>query len=113
MATYAIARLWDVVAGPQIVQYLEEIDATLAPFQGHFVVHGGPFDRLEGDWKGNLIIIEFPDREHAKAWYASEAYRKILPLRLSNSKGDVILIDTVPSDHRATDVLKPPTPAQR
>ncbi|GCE06628.1 DUF1330 domain-containing protein [Dictyobacter aurantiacus] len=105
MATYAVARLWDTVMGPQIVQYLEGIDATLAPFQGHFLVHGGEFKKLEGDWTGDLIIIEFPDRQHAQAWYSSEAYQKILPFRLSNTKGDVILIDTVPGDHKATDIL--------
>ncbi|MBO0790036.1 MAG: DUF1330 domain-containing protein, partial [Ktedonobacteraceae bacterium] len=47
-----------------------------------------------------------PDREHSWAWYTSEAYQRILPLRLSHAKGEVILIDTVPGDHKATDVLK-------
>lgn len=106
MATYAIARLWDVVMGPRIVQYLEGIDATLAPFQGRFLVHGGAPEKLEGNWIGDLIIIEFPDREHAQAWYHSEAYQKLLPLRTSSAKGDVILVDTVPDDHKATDILK-------
>ncbi len=106
MATYAVARLWDVVPGPQIVQYLEGIDATLAPFQGRFLVHGGDVEKLEGDWTGDLIIIAFPDRHRAQAWYHSEAYQKLLPLRLSSAKGEVILIDTVPDDHKATDVLK-------
>ncbi len=106
MATYAVARLWDAVMGPQIVQYLEGIDATLAPFQGRFLLHGGDIEKLEGDWTGDLIIIEFPDRHRAQAWYHSEAYQKLLPLRMSSAKGEVILIDTVPDDHKATDVLK-------
>ncbi|MBV9230588.1 MAG: DUF1330 domain-containing protein [Chloroflexi bacterium] len=106
MATYVVARLWDVGMGPQIVQYLEGIDATLAPFQGRFLVHGGDVEKLEGDWAGDLIIIEFPDRHRAQAWYHSEAYQKLLPLRLSNAKGDLILIDTVAGDHKATDILK-------
>jgi uncharacterized protein (DUF1330 family) len=109
MATYAVARLWDVIMGPQIVQYLEGIDATLAPFQGRFLIHGGDIgaiEKLEGDWAGDLIIIEFPDRHRAQAWYHSETYQKLLPLRLSNAKGDVILIDTVPDGHKSTDLLK-------
>lgn len=106
MATYAVARFWDIVMGPELIQYLEEIDATLAPFQGHFLVHGRDFEKLEGDWPGNLVIIGFPDRELAHAWYTSEAYQRILPFRLAHAKGDVILIDTVPSDHKATDVIK-------
>jgi uncharacterized protein (DUF1330 family) len=41
MAGYAIAHLQDVTVGAEIVEYLQRIDATLAPFGGHFTVHGG------------------------------------------------------------------------
>lgn len=105
MSTYAVARLRDVIIGPEIVRYLQEIDSTLEFFGGRFKVHGGDFELLEGDWSGDLIIIEFPDRVRARAWYASPAYRRILPLRTNNSCGDVILIDAVPDSHRAADVL--------
>lgn len=105
MATYGIARLHDVRLGPEIVAYLQRIDATLAPFDGRFLIHGDPPEVLEGSWTGDLIVIAFPDRERARAWYTSPAYQEILPLRMNNSAGDVIFIDGVPEDHRATDVL--------
>jgi uncharacterized protein (DUF1330 family) len=105
MPAYAVARLHDVSMGPQIVEYLRMIDATLAPFGGRFLIHGGPVERIEGAWSGDLIVIEFPDKDCARAWYASPAYRRILPLRTENSKGDVIFIEGVPHDHRAIDVL--------
>lgn len=105
MKAYAIAHLTEVTMGPAIVEYLERIDETLAPFGGRFVIHGGPVDALEGDWTGDLIAIGFPDREHARAWYASPAYQAIMPLRAKNSVGSVILIDGVPADHKATDIL--------
>jgi uncharacterized protein (DUF1330 family) len=105
MSTYAIAHLHEVTMGPAIVEYLERIDATLAPFGGRFVVHGGKAERLEGQWRGDVIVIDFPDRAHAQNWYRSPAYQAILPLRINNSVGDVILVDTVPADHLATDVL--------
>jgi uncharacterized protein (DUF1330 family) len=111
MPTFAIARIENVVMGPEIVAYLERIDATLAPFEGRFVVHGGPYDRLEGHWSGDVVIIAFPDRERARAWYDSPAYRAILPLRTANSTADVILIDAVAADHRATDILATPASA--
>jgi len=66
MSTYVVAHLRDVIMGPDIVAYLERIDATLAPFGGRFLVHGdhdGHVELLEGNWLGDLIIIEFPDRE--------------------------------------------------
>jgi uncharacterized protein (DUF1330 family) len=37
--------------GPDIVAYVEAIDATLAPFNGRFLVHGGEKTILEGDSK--------------------------------------------------------------
>jgi len=105
MSAYAVARLTDVAMGPEIVEYLRNIDATLEPFNGHFLIHGGPVEQLEGAWSGDLIMIGFPNMESARAWYASPAYRDILPLRADNSKGDVILIEGVSPDHRATDIL--------
>jgi uncharacterized protein (DUF1330 family) len=106
MSTYAVAHLHSVTMCPAIVEYLERIDATLAPFNGRFVVHGGPMELLEGRWDGDLVVIEFPDRECARGWYGSPAYQAILPLRTQHSVGDVILIDTVEAPHRATDVLQ-------
>jgi uncharacterized protein (DUF1330 family) len=60
---------------------------------------------LEGNWPGDLIVIEFPDRERARAWYASPAYQEILPLRTGNSEGDVIFAEGVSKAHRTMDVL--------
>jgi uncharacterized protein (DUF1330 family) len=105
MSAYAVAHMRRVTMGPPIVEYLERIDATLAPFGGHFTVHGGDFELLEGSWPGNLIVIEFPDREQARAWYNSDAYQAIVTLRTDNSDSDVIMIDGVDRDHKATDVL--------
>jgi uncharacterized protein (DUF1330 family) len=105
MSTYAIAHLREVNMGPAIIEYLQRIDATLAPFCGHFVLHGGRYEKLEGDWRGDLVAIEFANRDLALAWYRSPAYQAILPLRKENSVGDVILIDAVPASHLATDAL--------
>lgn len=105
MSAYAVAHMRRVTMGPPIVEYLERIDATLAPFGGHFIVHGGDFELLEGSWPGNLIVIEFPDRAQASAWYSSPAYQAIVTLRTDNSESDVIMIDGVDRDHKATDVL--------
>lgn len=105
MTTYAVAHMQSVQIGPAIVEYLQRIDATLAPFEGRFVVHGDAPEVLEGEFPGQLIVIAFPSREQAKGWYASPAYREILPLRLEHSTGPAILVDGVGPDHRATDVL--------
>jgi uncharacterized protein (DUF1330 family) len=100
-----------VTMGPPIVEYLQRIDATLAPFGGRFIVHGGEVEVLEGAWPGHLIVIEFPDRDQASAWYGSAAYQEIVALRTDNSDSDVIMVDGVDSAHKATDVLAVTRPA--
>jgi len=105
MTAYAIAHLTDVNLGPGIQGYLQGIDATLAPFGGRFVIHGGRPDVLEGAWAGDLVMIAFPDRAQAHAWYRSAAYQAILPMRTHNARGDTFIIEGVDPDHRATDIL--------
>jgi uncharacterized protein (DUF1330 family) len=105
MPAYAVAHMRSVNIGPAIVEYLERVDATLEPFGGRFLVHGGKAEVLEGSWSGHLIVIEFPDRARAKAWYESPAYQEILRLRTDNSESDTFFVDGVSEGHRATDVL--------
>jgi uncharacterized protein (DUF1330 family) len=105
MPTYAIAHLRTVDMNAEIVRYLQEIDATLEPFGGRFLVHGSPVTEIEKEWPGALVIVEFPDRERAEAWYASDAYQAILPLRVNNSDSATILVDGVPEHYRATSAI--------
>jgi uncharacterized protein (DUF1330 family) len=92
--------------GPPIEEYLRRIDATLAPFGGRFVIHGGKTEVLEGSWAGHLIVLEFPDIDAARGWYRSPAYQAIVRLRMNNSEGDTVLVEGVSDDHRATDILR-------
>ncbi|QND53775.1 DUF1330 domain-containing protein [Phyllobacterium sp. 628] len=105
MSAYAIGHLRAVTMGPGIVAYLKGIDATLAPFGGRFIIHGGSPEVKEGQWAGDLIIIEFPGLEQVRDWYQSPAYQDILSFRSDNSEGAIFLIDGTSADHRATDVL--------
>ena len=73
MPAYAIANIQSITIGPAIAEYLKRIDATLAPYQGRFLVHGDPADVREGHFVGDLIVIEFPDHNHAASWDQSAA----------------------------------------
>ena len=102
---YAIAYLRDVDFGDAIIEYLQRIDATLAPYDGHFIVHGGNLEVAEGDWSGDIVIIEFPSKAAAREWYESPAYQAILPLRAEHSLSLTGLLEGVPDGYQATDGL--------
>jgi uncharacterized protein (DUF1330 family) len=108
MTAYAVGHLRNVQMGPAIVEYVERIDSTLEPFGGRFIIHGAAPEVKEGAWTGDLIVIEFPDIERARAWYHSPAYQAIIPLRGRSSDGEILLIRGVAADHRATDILAAP-----
>jgi uncharacterized protein (DUF1330 family) len=102
---YAIAYLNDVDFGAEIIEYIEKIDATLAPYGGRFLVHGGKVTPAEGEWTGEVVLIEFPDAEAATEWYGSPAYQEILPLRTEHSRSMAALLPGVPEGYRAVDKL--------
>ena len=102
---YAIAYLRELDFGAAIIDYLKKIDATLAPFGGRFLVHGGDVLGLEGEWDGDIVVIEFPDRNAATSWYVSPDYQAILGHRVEHSQSIAAIVDGVPTGYQATDGL--------
>jgi uncharacterized protein (DUF1330 family) len=95
MTAYGFAHLRDRRPHPDILEYLERIQDTLDPFEGHFVIHGPPAEVVEGQWPGSMVLIAFPSMAHARAWYASAPYQEILRLRTDHIDGDLLLIEGV------------------
>jgi uncharacterized protein (DUF1330 family) len=102
---YAVAYLRQVDVGPEILDYIARIDATLAPYDGRFLVHGGDITPLEGTWDGDVVLIAFPSVAAARAWYDSPAYQAILPLRVDHAQSVTAIVEGVPAGYRATDKL--------
>lgn len=105
MSAYAVAVIHETQFNDEVAEYLRQIDATLAPFSGRYIVHGGPYQVLEGEWTGDLVVIEFPSMEMAQGWYSSDAYAEIRALRTENTEGDVLLVRGVPEGHKGLDIL--------
>ena len=77
-------------------KYREQVLKTLEPFGGRFVVRGGTFTVLEGEWPHpRLVIIEFASRAAAEGWYRSPEYQAILPLRLKAAVGNAVFVDGI------------------
>ena len=74
--------------------YASKVPQTIADAGGRYVVRGGLTTQVEGQSVGDRnVVIEFPSREIAQAWYDSAAYQAILPHRLQNSTGSLVLVD--------------------
>jgi len=106
MTAYAVGLLKDISFGPDIIQYLERIDATLAPYRGRFLLHGEQPEVVEGSLQHDVVVIAFPDIDHARQWYGSPAYQDILPLRTRNALSTVFLVGGLPEGHLATNIVK-------
>jgi uncharacterized protein (DUF1330 family) len=102
MTAYAIAHLRTPTMNDEVLEYIERIQETMAPFGGRFLVHGPEVDVAEGSWPGTVVVLEFPGTAEARAWYDSPAYQAILPLRTANIAGDTILVDGVGPDYDAS-----------
>ncbi|MFD8570768.1 DUF1330 domain-containing protein [Streptomyces sp. NPDC059639] len=102
MTAYAIAVLRPTQPlHPDVLIYIERVQGTFEPYGGRFLSHGKPGEWVEGERPGDLVVVEFPDLAHAHAWYASDAYREILPLRADHIPGELVLLDGVPEGYDA------------
>jgi uncharacterized protein (DUF1330 family) len=74
--------------------YAAKMPETLQPFGARYVVRGGASTQLEGQPVGSrTVVIEFPSREAAEGWYASDAYQAILGIRQANSTANLAFVD--------------------
>ena len=76
--------------------YLQGVASSYHAFGGQLLVLRGQLEVVEGDEPlGNLVILQFPDREAAGAWYASDEYQALLPFRLAGSRSNAWLISGI------------------
>lgn len=95
MAAYVIVQ--ETIHDPETFgKYAGQAPATFEPFGGKLVVRGGDPEKVEGEWPhAVVVVIEFPDRAAAKAWYDCEAYTAIRPLRHRSATSNIAIVDGV------------------
>ncbi len=75
-------------------EYKKLTPDSLKAFDGNFVVRGGSTETLEGVWNpGRFVILEFPSKEKAKAWWSSELYAPAKSIRQQAAKTNMILVE--------------------
>jgi uncharacterized protein (DUF1330 family) len=95
VSAYIISNL-DVHDESKLADYVKNAPDTIARYGGKYLVRRGKVTALEGDWSPKaLVILEFPTRAHAKAWYESPEYRTLRETSFKGATRDLILVDGV------------------
>lgn len=69
---------------------------SLEPFGGRFLVRGGATETWEGDWQpGRVVILEFPSRAQATAWWSSTGYAPAKAIRQAAAVTQMIVVEGV------------------
>ena len=76
--------------------YKKLTPATLAAYNGKFIVRGGHTETLEGQWNPErFVILEFPTVEKAKAWWNSDIYTEAKVIRQRAATTRMIVVEGV------------------
>ena len=63
-------------------RYRDAVVPVIERFGGSFLVRGGQIEPFEGPYSGHrLVILEFPTREKARAFWDSPEYGEVKKLR--------------------------------
>jgi uncharacterized protein (DUF1330 family) len=76
--------------------YLDAAMASAAKFGGSYIARGGETAVFEGEWEPNrLVIIQFPDMDSLKAWYASDEYTPWIEVRRSLTESNLVGLEGI------------------
>ena len=95
MTAYATAMI-SLKDGDAFGAYAAQVGATMAPFGGTVQVRGRVALALAGaPGFDAFALLAFPDADSLKAWYASDTYQALIPLRDSGADVQITLLDSV------------------
>jgi uncharacterized protein (DUF1330 family) len=96
MPAYIISEVSEVVDPAVLEKYRALAEVTIKQYGGRYLVRGGEWESLEGEWAlERTIVVEFPSWERAKAWYRSPEYAAALELSRVALKRKMLMVDGV------------------
>ena len=67
---------------------------TVTHYNGRYIVRGGAYETLEGDWHPNrLVILEFPSVQRAREWLNSPEYAPARALRHKYARSTMVVVE--------------------
>ncbi len=95
MPAYVIVEI-EIEDNESYEEYKKLTPATIAAYDGKFIVRGAKTACLEGDWNpGRIVVLEFPSVARAKEWWASPGYAEAKRIRQRSAKTKMIVADGV------------------
>ncbi len=75
-------------------EYRKRAAPSIALHGGRYLARGGDVVPLEGAWHpGNIVVVEFPSLDQARAWYNSPEYAEALAFRDKALTRNMIFVD--------------------
>lgn len=74
------------------MKYMQGAKPIAERFGGEYLVRGGAFQVLEGDYfkPRRLVVVRFPDKASCEAFYRSPEYQEVRKIRLPVS--DMVIV---------------------
>ena len=77
-------------------EYRAAVPTLIAKHGGEYIVRGGEFEVIEGDWQPNrVIVIRFPDRQAIRNLHADPEYAASADVRRATAKSRIIAVDGI------------------
>ena len=93
MTAYMIVDV-DVIDPEGYAKYKLKVPALIAKHGGEYLVRGGDFEVLEGDWQPNrLVLFSFPSRHAIHDFINDPAYAELKALRQSTASSSLVAVD--------------------
>jgi uncharacterized protein (DUF1330 family) len=97
MPAYVISEISEVVDAAAMERYRALAEVTIKQYDGRYIVRGGAWENLEGEWElERTIVVEFPSWERAKAWYRSPEYATARELSQVALKRKMLVVEGIP-----------------
>jgi len=95
MAAYLVVDI-EVTNPAQFEEYKKLAPAAIAKYGGRYLIRGGAYEAIEGDWKPQrLTVVEFESMEKAKAFYHSPEYQTAIKARKGAAKFKALLVQGI------------------
>jgi uncharacterized protein (DUF1330 family) len=95
MAAYVIVEV-SIHNPVEYESYKKLTPASIAAFDGKFIVRGGRTITLEGDWDPErIVVLEFPTAVRAREWWNSGQYAKAKIIRQQTARTKMIIVEGV------------------